>query len=85
MPRIQLSLLHYLIQNGIGTRHVPNIGNLVDTGYFSPYSRETAVYPLPYLRERKFWPSVARVDDGMRFCSVLPIVYSHDDGQLTEI
>ncbi len=29
------------------------------------YDRETAAYPLPYLREGfKFWPSVARVDDG---------------------
>ncbi len=29
-----------------------------------PYSREMAAYPLPYLREAKFWPSVARLDDG---------------------
>jgi glycine dehydrogenase len=28
------------------------------------YSREKAAYPLPWLREKKFWPSVARVDDG---------------------
>lgn len=28
-----------------------------------PYSRETAVYPRPWLREKKFWPSVGRVDD----------------------
>lgn len=28
-----------------------------------PYSRQRAAYPLPNLRERKFWPSVARVDD----------------------
>lgn len=27
------------------------------------YSRERAAYPMPYLRERKFWPSVSRVDD----------------------
>lgn len=32
-----------------------------------PYTREKAVYPLPWLRERKFWPSVGRVDDG-KFC-----------------
>jgi glycine dehydrogenase len=30
-----------------------------------PYSREKAVYPLPWLKEKKFWPSVARLDDGM--------------------
>lgn len=28
------------------------------------YTREQAAYPLPYLKEKKFWPSVARVDDG---------------------
>lgn len=28
-----------------------------------PYSREKAVYPLPYLREHKFWPAVARIDN----------------------
>ena len=28
-----------------------------------PYSREKAAYPLPYLKENKFWPSVRRVDD----------------------
>jgi len=28
-----------------------------------PYSRELAVYPLPWIREAKFWPSVKRVDN----------------------
>lgn len=28
------------------------------------YTRERAAYPLIYLKERKFWPTVARVDDG---------------------
>ncbi|TIC47308.1 glycine dehydrogenase [Wallemia mellicola] len=28
-----------------------------------PYSRQEAVYPLPYLYESKFWPAVGRVDD----------------------
>ncbi|PIA15437.1 glycine dehydrogenase [Coemansia reversa NRRL 1564] len=28
-----------------------------------PYSRQRAAYPLSYLRERKFWPTVSRVDD----------------------
>ena len=30
----------------------------------SPYSRQEAAYPLLWLRERKFWPTVSRVDDG---------------------
>lgn len=29
-----------------------------------PYTREQAAYPLPYLKEKKFWPSVTRLDDG---------------------
>jgi glycine dehydrogenase len=38
-----------------------------------PYGRETAAYPAPWLRERKFWPAVGRVDgaygDRNFFCS----------------
>ncbi|MAT89738.1 MAG: glycine dehydrogenase (aminomethyl-transferring) [Flavobacteriaceae bacterium] len=33
-----------------------------DTWEF-PYSRKEAAFPLAYLRENKFWPSVRRVDD----------------------
>ena len=32
-----------------------------------PYSREQAAYPLPWLREKKFWPTVSRIDDGAIF------------------
>ncbi|MFN4279932.1 aminomethyl-transferring glycine dehydrogenase [Thermosynechococcus sp.] len=28
-----------------------------------PYSREVAAYPAPWLREYKFWPAVARIDN----------------------
>lgn len=28
-----------------------------------PYTRRQAAYPLPYLEDNKFWPSVRRVDD----------------------
>ncbi|MFN8251531.1 MAG: aminomethyl-transferring glycine dehydrogenase [Ferruginibacter sp.] len=28
-----------------------------------PYSRETAAYPLDYVRQNKFWPSVSRVNN----------------------
>jgi glycine dehydrogenase len=30
-----------------------------------PYDRKKAAYPLPYLKEKKFWPAVTRLDDGM--------------------
>ncbi|MFP2996215.1 aminomethyl-transferring glycine dehydrogenase [Spongiivirga sp. MCCC 1A20706] len=42
-----------------------------------PYSRQKAAYPLSYLSENKFWPSVRRVDDayGDRnlICTCAPI------------
>jgi glycine dehydrogenase len=41
------------------------------------YSRERAAYPLPWIRSRKFWPSVGRVDnvygDRNLICSCIPI------------
>ncbi len=42
-----------------------------------PYSREEAVFPLPWVAANKFWPSVNRIDDvhGDRnlFCSCVPM------------
>ena len=42
-----------------------------------PYSREKAVFPLPFVSDNKFWPSVRRVDDayGDRnlICTCAPI------------
>jgi glycine dehydrogenase len=32
-------------------------------GWAHPYGREQAAFPRPWVRERKFWPSVARVDN----------------------
>lgn len=36
------------------------------------YSRSKAAYPLPYLRENKFWINVARVDNGFGDRNLLP-------------
>lgn len=44
-------------------KHAPHTAeSVVAEPWTHPYSRETAVYPAPWLRERKFWPSVGRVD-----------------------
>ena len=44
--------------------NAPHTAAMVTTGEWTyPYSRETAAFPLPYIRANKFWPSVARVDD----------------------
>src|SRR5262245_11907907 len=42
-----------------------------------PYSRETAAFPAPWTRERKFWPFVGRIDqaygDKNLVCTCPPI------------
>ena len=42
-----------------------------------PYTREQAAYPLPLLLEKKFWPTVTRVDDAFGdqnlFCTCGPV------------
>ncbi|HLV38465.1 aminomethyl-transferring glycine dehydrogenase [Xanthomarina sp.] len=50
---------------------------LTASEWLMPYSRETAAFPLDYIRDNKFWPSVRRVDDayGDRnlICTCAPI------------
>lgn len=42
-----------------------------------PYTREQAAYPAPWVKEAKFWPPVARIDnvygDRHLFCSCIPV------------
>ncbi len=42
-----------------------------------PYTREQAAYPLDYIAENKFWPTVRRIDeaygDRNLVCSCAPI------------
>jgi glycine dehydrogenase len=55
-------------------RRAPHTAAAVTTAEWArPYSREQGAFPLPYLREAKFWPAVARIDnawgDRNLFCS----------------
>ncbi|PIE47476.1 MAG: glycine dehydrogenase (aminomethyl-transferring) [Gammaproteobacteria bacterium] len=36
---------------------------ITDSVWDKPYSRDEAAFPLDYIRNHKFWPSVGRVDD----------------------
>ena len=59
-------------------KHAPHTLEVVVSDSWShAYSREKAAFPLPYVRERKFWPSVSRVDgaygDRNLICSCPPI------------
>jgi glycine dehydrogenase len=48
------------------------------------YSREQAAFPLPWVRERKFWPAVARLDNGWGdrnlICTCPPMSAYTEDG-----
>lgn len=45
-------------------KNAPHTMNMVVADEWTlPYSRQKAAYPLPYVLENKFWPSVRRVDD----------------------
>lgn len=50
---------------------------LTSDKWLFPYTREAAAFPIDYVRDNKFWPSVRRVDDayGDRnlICSCAPI------------
>ncbi|EIN13970.1 glycine dehydrogenase [Punctularia strigosozonata HHB-11173 SS5] len=44
--------------------HPASVVAVPDDEWKRPYSRVTAAYPIPYLLERKFWPTVSRIEDG---------------------
>ncbi len=45
-------------------KNAPHTQNMLTNDvWFHQYSRQKAAFPLPYIRENKFWPAVARVDD----------------------
>lgn len=59
-------------------KHAPHTALVVmSDAWDRPYSRQKAAYPLPYVREMKFWPSISRVDnaygDRNLVCSCLPV------------
>ena len=59
-------------------KNAPHTAAAVTSDTWShPYSRAAAAWPAPWLREHKFWPSVARIDnvygDRHIFCSCPPV------------
>ncbi len=72
------------IENGTYTqednllKHAPHTAELVTANEWTrPYSREEAAYPLAWVRERKFWATVGRIDnaygDRNLLCSCIPV------------
>ena len=59
-----------LIENGISDKvdnplkNAPHTAQVVlQEEWTHPYSRRTAVYPLPWVEARKFWPSISRINN----------------------
>ncbi|WP_153147967.1 aminomethyl-transferring glycine dehydrogenase [Dechloromonas sp. H13] len=58
------------IENGVWSpdnnplKNAPHTqADVIDGDWPHPYSREQAVFPLPWVAANKFWPSVNRIDD----------------------
>jgi glycine dehydrogenase len=59
-------------------KHAPHTAaSLMGAPWDRPYSRETAAFPVPALKQVKYWPGVGRVDnvygDRNLFCSCVPV------------
>jgi len=58
-------------------KHAPHTAADLVGDWTRPYSRELALFPLPWVAENKFWPFVNRIDDvyGDRnlFCACVPM------------
>lgn len=45
-------------------KHAPHTQHMICAGEWTkPYTRQQAAFPLPYVSENKFWPSVSRVNN----------------------
>jgi glycine dehydrogenase len=53
------------------------LADMTDADWTRPYTRETAAFPAPWVREHKYWPAVNRVDnvhgDRNLVCSCPPL------------
>jgi glycine dehydrogenase len=59
-------------------KHAPHTAaSIAATAWSHAYTREAAAYPLPFVKERKVWPAVGRIDnphgDRNLFCSCPPV------------
>ena len=59
-------------------KNAPHTASVVTADRWEhPYSRQKAAYPLPFVREAKFWPAISRIDnaygDRNLMCTCLPL------------
>ncbi|MBN2348877.1 MAG: aminomethyl-transferring glycine dehydrogenase [Bacteroidales bacterium] len=61
-------------------KNAPHIeGEVIKSDWSFEYSREQAAFPLPWIRENKYWPAVTRIDDALGdrnlVCTCAPIAH----------
>ncbi|WP_161889326.1 aminomethyl-transferring glycine dehydrogenase [Pontibacter russatus] len=72
-------------------KHAPHtLKAVMAENWERPYTREKAVFPMPYLRDNKVWPTVSRIDsaygDRNLICSCAPVeAYNEDVSQMAAI
>jgi glycine dehydrogenase len=71
-------------------KHAPHTAALITSDEWTrPYSRKKAAYPLPFVKDTKFWPAVSRVDnaygDRNLMCSCLPIEAFENNEQAVSV
>ena len=59
-------------------KHAPHTEPIVlNEDWKRPYSRQKAAFPLEFVGESKFWPTVSRIDsaygDRNLMCSCIPV------------
>ncbi|ULQ53698.1 aminomethyl-transferring glycine dehydrogenase [Flavihumibacter fluvii] len=68
-------------------KHSPHTQFIITNDEWNrPYTRQEAAFPLPYVKENKFWPSVSRVNntfgDRNLICTCEPVSsYAEEPGQ----
>lgn len=68
-------------------RNAPHTQDVVTANEWTrPYDREKAAFPIDWIRDNKFWPSVSRIDDGYGdrnlICTCAPIE-EYREGEFT--
>jgi glycine dehydrogenase len=68
-------------------RNAPHTQDVVTANEWKrPYEREKAAFPIEWIRDNKFWPSVSRIDDGYGdrnlICNCAPIE-EYREGEFT--
>jgi glycine dehydrogenase len=57
-----VALGHVDMHNNVLTNSPHTLAEVTSDNWQYPYTREEAAFPLPYVRDRKFWATVGRID-----------------------